>query len=196
MLNLGGRVLWWAGGRAVSWVRSLLRPCAARTARNGVGDPRNVARLAGELKTLRAEVNRLREQRNSIAAAAVSKEEKAERGKAIRKQVAELEGRLDTVTEAVMDEALHLPNLTHPDVPAGPEPNAVTVRTVGERPAGPVPDHLAVGALPWGDRTARLPPLSLSPCALSTPPHPPHTHTHTHTRTHTDAIALSLTAAR
>jgi seryl-tRNA synthetase len=107
-----------------------------------------VATLAAELKSLRATVNSLRAQRNSLASdASLSKEQKSEKGKQIRKEIQELEARLTELDEIVMDEALHLPNLTHPDVPIGPESQANVVKTVGvpKTTAFPLKDHVAIG---------------------------------------------------
>lgn len=49
--------------------------------------------------------------------------------------------------QAALEEALQLPNITHPDVPIGPEDNARTVRLIGTKPDAATVDHTLIGKI-------------------------------------------------
>lgn len=55
-------------------------------------------------------------------------------GQALKQQVAEKEVALKEVENALQFEAQRLPNVTHPEVPAGGEENATVLREVGTAP--------------------------------------------------------------
>ena len=51
--------------------------------------------------------------------------------------------------DELYDEALHLPNATHPDVPPGPEANAKLMRHIGSIPdTENKRDHVSIGSVP------------------------------------------------
>ena len=98
----------------------------------------------------------LREKRNKIAEnKGLGPDGVRVDAKALRQRINTLEAEIDTITASVTEEAMLLPNITHPEVPVGPEKNAKVVRVIGEKLqlAGPVADHAAIGT--WRDRGTR-----------------------------------------
>ena len=63
---------------------------------------------------------------------------------ALKDRVAELEEQRATAEQALAEALADVPNLPHPDAPAGDEGDGVVLRTVGERPSfdHPVRDHV------------------------------------------------------
>uniref|UniRef100_A0A7R9XRN9 Serine-tRNA synthetase type1 N-terminal domain-containing protein n=1 Tax=Ostreococcus sp. 'lucimarinus' TaxID=242159 RepID=A0A7R9XRN9_9CHLO len=105
------------------------------------------------LNALNFKCDELRERRNANAKSMKGKMDKEVRdgliaeGKAIKDELAALEGDLAGLESELQTMAQRLPNLTHPDVPIGSEENTVTRATVGEQRAFtfPVQNHVDVG---------------------------------------------------
>ncbi len=70
-----------------------------------------------------------------------------EEAKVLKREISELETKLEEVEENLFSLALAVPNDTHPDVPIGPETVAVTLSELGPEPIPPSPDrdHVRVG---------------------------------------------------
>ena len=92
---------------------------------------------AGRLVLLK-EVEALRKERNEVAeamrsATAETRADFIERGKKLKEEVAEKEGKLEIVEKALREESLKLPNMTHPDAPIGAtDADNKTIDTIGE----------------------------------------------------------------
>jgi seryl-tRNA synthetase len=101
---------------------------------------------------LQTELNQLNQRRNEHQAAGkrkLSDEERrahVEQGRALKQQVADLEGRLADAREALDASLGALPNFVHPDVPVGGEDDYRELRRVGEPPHFDFEpqDHLAI----------------------------------------------------
>lgn len=63
----------------------------------------------------------------------VPKEEKIEKGRKLKQDIAEAETELKELETLLYQEAQLIPNLTHPDVPVGEEVNARVVKLGGEK---------------------------------------------------------------
>ncbi|KAF9643456.1 seryl-tRNA synthetase [Thelephora ganbajun] len=78
---------------------------------------------------------------------ATAKQVALEEAKALKAWVGELEEQLVQIGNQLYDLASSIPNDTHPDVPIGPENDAVTLSTHGPPPlpATPLRDHVTIG---------------------------------------------------
>jgi seryl-tRNA synthetase len=100
-----------------------------------------VLNLYDRARQLTKDVEELRRQRNRIAelmksARTMSEDELARcvaDGKKMRDAVSAADDSLQVVERALEEESCKLPNLSHPDVPVGPEENAVVLRVVGQK---------------------------------------------------------------
>lgn len=108
-------------------------------------NPALVVELYQQQAKLRHEVNLLRAERNVTAkqlgmakASGLSDHEfdaLRQRGQEIKKEIAACDDELADVQAKLEDEALKIPNDTHPDVPVGDEAASVVVRVGGEKRA-------------------------------------------------------------
>ncbi|KAF4319674.1 hypothetical protein G195_007026 [Phytophthora kernoviae 00238/432] len=113
------------------------------------GNPQLVAELYQRQAKLRHTANLLRAERNTHAkqlgqAAAARKKQGKEadeafdqlrlRGQELKREIAEVEKELTSVSAELELEALKIPNDTHPDVPVGAEEDSSVVMTHGEKP--------------------------------------------------------------
>ncbi len=116
-------------------------------------DVDKVLRLADERRELIGNVEALRREQKE-AAEAVRKADPAdrarlgERGRELKQQVSALDEKLRETQRQLRDEQAKIPNLSHPDAPAGEdEADAVEVKVVGEVPSfdfTPL-DHVQIG---------------------------------------------------
>jgi seryl-tRNA synthetase len=99
--------------------------------------PHFVRAMYDELAAIRTKLGGLRAQRKvlsqEVATGAISAEEGRERGQALREEIAGLERSESAVAEELMEEALKLPNDSHPRSPIGGEENARVVAYFGTR---------------------------------------------------------------
>lgn len=88
-------------------------------------------------------------ERNALAKSGGAKEEVVERGRALKREIGDLEVQQREMWEQLMAAAVCLPNETHPLAPVGPESAARVVGLVGEPVVFPVgmkaQDHLELG---------------------------------------------------
>ena len=119
-----------------------------------VGSIQTIAKLYEERKSLSAVLDAKRNSRSAIGyrIRKSTKDPKAmqaavEEAKALKGEIAELEGKLAEVKENLFSLALAVPNDTHPEVPIGPETVAVKLSQHGPEPlpASPDRDHVRVG---------------------------------------------------
>ncbi|OZJ02922.1 hypothetical protein BZG36_04117 [Bifiguratus adelaidae] len=104
-----------------------------------------------------AELNELRHERNQSSAKlkdkTLSPEQRkdwVERGRLLKQAVRDREARVNALESHLIQQALLIPNDTHPDVPIGDESKARILKVVGEpltsETAGfPLKDHIAIG---------------------------------------------------
>mmetsp|Transcript_7123 Transcript_7123/g.21735 ORF Transcript_7123/g.21735 Transcript_7123/m.21735 type:complete len:469 (+) Transcript_7123:54-1460(+) len=114
-----------------------------------------VARLYTEYRKVTTELSSIRRKRNENSAQmkklkTMSNEDKQKcisEGKVLKEQSQELEERSRNIQAQLNEEGTKLPNLTHPDVPIGPEENAAVLRTVGSQRKFdfPIKSHLDIG---------------------------------------------------
>jgi seryl-tRNA synthetase len=105
-----------------------------------------------EAMGLRKELQAARERRNVASKAPKGDLEARKVGAEIKKQLKELEPRLNQLDRTIQSLALQLPNSSHPHVPIGDESNAKLVATLGPAisspppPAQPELDHLQLSS--------------------------------------------------
>lgn len=88
-----------------------------------------VLELDEERKTLIAEVERIRAERNKVA-----KEGKvSEEGKKLKEELKGVEEKLTKIESAYKETLYKIPNLPDDDIPGGPEENKKVIKTVGEK---------------------------------------------------------------
>jgi len=122
--------------------------------RNADADPRRVAQLYEEFRTLEQEVHGVQKQRNDNAASMKGKLEAEQRrklidqGKELKERLAGMEAHLQTVGDRLQLEGQRLPNLSHPASPVGGEADAKELEVVGEQRQMDfeVKDHMQLGA--------------------------------------------------
>ncbi|MCA9051520.1 MAG: serine--tRNA ligase, partial [Planctomycetaceae bacterium] len=120
-------------------------------ARGVTADLDAVIRLRDERNQLIASGDDLRRQQKEISAkipkaAAEERPQLIETGRQLREQIAESESRQKQVESDLRAELARIPNMTHPDVPAGGEDDAAEIRVVGEIPRFDFParDHVEI----------------------------------------------------
>ncbi|KAF6146218.1 hypothetical protein GIB67_011690 [Kingdonia uniflora] len=121
--------------------------------RNSVADLELVLKLYEKLFQLQKEVERIRAERNFVANKMKGKLEISERqklieeGKILKEGLTTLEEDLVQLTDKLQQEALSIPNKTHPNVPVGGEECSVLRKMVGNpRDFGfTIKDHLQLG---------------------------------------------------
>lgn len=126
------------------------RNCAQRLSG---ADPDRVAQLYEAYCALQQETDALRAARNENSSTMKGKLETEQRtalvarGKALKSDLEGLEARLAALEDTLQAEGQRLPNLTHPDAPAGGEEHAAVLREVGaQRAFGfKARDHVAIG---------------------------------------------------
>eukprot|EP00188_Purpureofilum_apyrenoidigerum_P004314 Plantae.Rhodophyta-Purpureofilum_apyrenoidigerum.ctg4793.p1 GENE.Plantae.Rhodophyta-Purpureofilum_apyrenoidigerum.ctg4793~~Plantae.Rhodophyta-Purpureofilum_apyrenoidigerum.ctg4793.p1 ORF type:complete len:469 (-),score=75.15 Plantae.Rhodophyta-Purpureofilum_apyrenoidigerum.ctg4793:642-2048(-) len=114
-----------------------------------------VAKLYKEFRAVTTELTAIRTKRNENSAQmkkikTMTNEEKQKcilEGKSLKEQTQELEEKSRDIQAQLTVEGIKLPNLTHPDVPVGPEENAAVLRTVGSKRNFdfPIKSHLDIG---------------------------------------------------
>ncbi len=109
--------------------------------------------LRAERSTLISQTDALRHEQKEVSgqipkAAAEDRPALIEQGRRLREQIGEQEQRLKDVEARLQHLQAQIPNLTHPDVPAGGEDDAVELRTVGQPAAFDfaVRDHVELAA--------------------------------------------------
>ncbi|BGP07286.1 Serine--tRNA ligase, mitochondrial [Rhodotorula toruloides] len=119
--------------------------------------------LASRLAETKKEVERLRAQRNTLAAQMKGDPEAREKGKEVKRELQAVEPRVAELAHEMQEIALQLPNMSHPDVPVGAEDQARIVKLLGpdlgagEPRAEPERDHLTLSSpsnLAWTDFAA------------------------------------------
>ncbi len=115
--------------------------------------------LDKSVRSMRAEVETLRKEKNDVASAgrAGVTEELRARSTAITTRLKDLEAALDIVEKEFHDLYLRCPNIISEDVPAGNKAQNVPVSVVGEKPTFdfPIKNHLELGErLGWFDFAA------------------------------------------
>lgn len=119
--------------------------------------------LASQLAETKKEVERLRAQRNTLAAQMKGDPQARETGKEVKRELQAIEPRVAELAHEIQEIALQLPNISHADVPVGGEDQARIVKTLGpdlgagEPPTEPERDHLALSSpsnLAWTDFAA------------------------------------------
>lgn len=135
-------------------LRESLPAARANAQRRGSAcDPDAVVALHEAFAALKQRADGVREARNAAAASVAAlppaqRPAAAERGRALKAELAALEAQVEAAEAALQREAQRLPNDTHPDVPSGDESNATLLRTLGTMPTfdGFQPaDHVALG---------------------------------------------------
>jgi seryl-tRNA synthetase len=99
-----------------------------------------------ELEALRAERNES-SQRMKAKLEPDERQRLIDRGRELKERIAALEEEHGAVGEELDAAAKRIPNMTHPDVPAGGEEDARVMETVGEAPVFdfPTKDHVTLG---------------------------------------------------
>ncbi|BGP31326.1 Serine--tRNA ligase, mitochondrial [Rhodotorula toruloides] len=119
--------------------------------------------LASQLAETKKEVERLRAQRNALAAQLKGDPEAREKGKEVKRELQAVEPRVAELAQEIQEIALQLPNVSHPEVPVGGEDQARIVKMLGpdlgvaEPRAEPERDHLTLSSpsnLAWTDFAA------------------------------------------
>lgn len=118
--------------------------------RNAATSPEQIqtaATLAQARVDLNTQLNQLQKERGIVGERVRKREEGAkEEAQRIKDEIHQLSPKVTEVEAKLLAAALPIPNTTHPDVPVGPEENAVTLETLGPTPiaADPNRDHLLV----------------------------------------------------
>jgi len=118
-----------------------------------VGALQSIVRTYSEQKELSSQLSMKRHLRSTLGDRIRATKDPAEKqelvgeGKTLKAEISQLEQKLGTTEEALLNLALQLPNDTHPDVPLGPEDAATVLSTHGPSPipASPERDHTEVG---------------------------------------------------
>lgn len=118
-----------------------------------VGALQSIVRTYSEQKELSSQLSMKRHLRSTLGDRIRATKDPAEKqalvggGKTLKAEISQLEQKLATTEEALLNLALQLPNDTHPDVPLGPEDAATVLSTHGPSPipASPERDHTEVG---------------------------------------------------
>lgn len=121
--------------------------------RKTVADVDKVVALYEEYSQKTLEVDKLRAERNAVANSMkqkLSPEERAElvdEGKRLKEVLVDMEAALLALSDELQVEGRRIPNMTHPDVPAGGEEAAAVRKEVGSKPefAFPAKDHVELG---------------------------------------------------
>jgi seryl-tRNA synthetase len=117
-------------------------------------DPDLVVDIYGRRVALQQQLEALRSERNETAQKMKGKLEPderqalIERGRALKEEIATLETDAERLAEELETAARYIPNMTHPDVPAGGEDEGTVLQIIGEPTAFDFEpkDHLALGA--------------------------------------------------
>ncbi|KAL4067370.1 hypothetical protein V8B97DRAFT_961590 [Scleroderma yunnanense] len=118
-----------------------------------VGALQSIVRTHAEQKELSSQLSTKRYLRSTLGDRIRTIKDPAEKqailgeAKTLKAEITQLEQKLATTEEALLNLALQLPNDTHPDVPLGPEDAATVLSTHGPSPipASPQRDHTEVG---------------------------------------------------
>ena len=140
----------------LKFIRENLELVTENIARRGVrnADAARVVELYARRVAIQQELEALRAERNESSQKMKGKMEQAERqtlidrGRELKELIAAREEEFNAVGDELDAAAKNIPNMTHPDVPAGGEEDGLVMETVGERPVFdfPTKDHVTLGA--------------------------------------------------
>lgn len=139
----------------LKFIRENLELVTENIARRGVrnADAGRVVELYARRVAIQQELEALRAERNESSHKMKGKLEQAERqvlidrGRELKELIASREEEFNAVGDELDAAAKNIPNMTHPDVPAGGEEDARVMETVGERPVFDfeTKDHVTLG---------------------------------------------------
>uniref|UniRef100_A0A7N0UKC6 serine--tRNA ligase n=1 Tax=Kalanchoe fedtschenkoi TaxID=63787 RepID=A0A7N0UKC6_KALFE len=144
----------WKAAIDFKWIRDNKEAVAANIkCRKSNANLKRVLELYEMYLNQQKEVDRNRAERNLVASMMKGKKEPAEaqklieQGKMLKEEAVSLENDLLRMMDELQMEAQCIPNMTHPDVPIGPEDCAVTSKTVGSPREFnfPIKDHVQLG---------------------------------------------------
>lgn len=140
----------------LKFIRENLGLVKENIARRGVrnADADRVVELYSRRVSVQQELEALRGERNESSQKMKGKMEQAERqtlierGRELKERIAALEEEHAAIGEELDAAARNIPNMTHPDVPAGGEEDSRVLETIGTRPRFDfeTKDHVALGA--------------------------------------------------
>jgi seryl-tRNA synthetase len=139
----------------LKFIRENLQLVKENIVRRGVrnADADRVVELYAQRISIQQELEGLRAERNESSQKMKGKLEQDERqalidrGRELKERIATLEEEFNAVGEELDTAAKYIPNMTHPDVPAGGEEDARVLETVGEQPTFDfeTKDHVTIG---------------------------------------------------
>ncbi|XP_010540390.1 PREDICTED: serine--tRNA ligase, chloroplastic/mitochondrial [Tarenaya hassleriana] len=144
----------WKASIDFKWIRDNKEAVAINIKnRNSSANLEAVIELYENMVNLQKEVERLREERNTVAKKMKGKLEQSERerlveeGKSLKEGLATLEEELVRLKDELQSVAQSIPNMTHPDVPVGGEDSSAIRKMVGSPRefSFPIKDHLQLG---------------------------------------------------